>query len=253
MAFGLDDLIVPAVSGALSLLGGQQRNDAQAAQAAQANAFSAQQYATRYQTTVKDMEAAGLNPMLAYSQGAGTAPSGQQGQMSDAVTPAVQSFTQSRVASAQVANIEADTANKQASADLIQGQAAQAWASAGQSNAQTGLISATVDKTKQEIANLSTDNEKAKATIDNLRAEYQNLVKQGWNLTEVGNQLRATVAKIQSEIPQIQMQTLLTEANNTLANFDIKAASDMGNAGRTLGQLKPFFDLLTSILRASRR
>jgi hypothetical protein len=31
-----------------------------------ANAFSAQQFATRYQTTVKDLEAAGLNPMLAY-------------------------------------------------------------------------------------------------------------------------------------------------------------------------------------------
>ncbi len=62
------------VGGLFSLLGGERRNDAQAEQAAAANAFSAQQFATRYQTTVKDMEAAGLNPMLAYSQGGGVSP-----------------------------------------------------------------------------------------------------------------------------------------------------------------------------------
>lgn len=44
---------------------------------AAANAFSAQQYATRYQTTVKDLEAAGLNPMLAVSNGPGSAPTAQ--------------------------------------------------------------------------------------------------------------------------------------------------------------------------------
>ena len=90
--FGIDDAIIAAgVGGGLSLIGGMMGNDARAAQAREANAFSAQQFATRYQTTVKDMEAAGLNPMLAYSQGGGSPPSGQQAQMQDVVTPAVQS------------------------------------------------------------------------------------------------------------------------------------------------------------------
>ena len=53
-------------------------NQASQAIAAQNNSFNAQQYATRYQTTVKDLEAAGLNPMLAYSQGAGSPIAGQQ-------------------------------------------------------------------------------------------------------------------------------------------------------------------------------
>lgn len=66
-----------ALSAGLNYAGTQdQINVAQQNQAA-ANAFSAQQYATRYQTTVKDLQAAGLNPMLAYSQGAGSAPTAQ--------------------------------------------------------------------------------------------------------------------------------------------------------------------------------
>lgn len=48
----------------------------------EAQDFSAQQFATRYQTTVKDLKAAGLNPMLAYTQGGGTPP-----QASAAQTP----------------------------------------------------------------------------------------------------------------------------------------------------------------------
>jgi len=124
---GMFDGIGTAVtSGLLSVFGGERRNQAQAEQAQAANAFSAQQFATRYQTTVKDMEAAGLNPMLAYSQGGGSPPSGQQAQMQDTVTPGVESFNRTRataaqnaVQNAQVKNIEADTENKQAQASNI--------------------------------------------------------------------------------------------------------------------------------------
>ena len=62
---GLGDL----VSGFLGAQSAQRRQE-------DAQEFSAQQFASRYQTTVADMKAAGLNPMLSYSQGGGTAPSG---------------------------------------------------------------------------------------------------------------------------------------------------------------------------------
>lgn len=85
--FGIDDAVlvpaaVSAVSAGLNYFGNQDRNQTQIDLANQANTFSAQQYANRYQTTVKDLEAAGLNPMLAYGAGAGSPPS--------AVSPAVQ-------------------------------------------------------------------------------------------------------------------------------------------------------------------
>jgi len=71
----IGDIIDPVSSlltGGLNYIGTQQQNQAAAQRQADANAFNAQQFATRYQTTVKDLQAAGLNPMLAYSQGAGS-------------------------------------------------------------------------------------------------------------------------------------------------------------------------------------
>lgn len=74
--FGIDDAIMAAgVGAAANIFGNMNTNQTNRDLANQANAFSAQQYANRYQTTVKDLEAAGLNPMLAYGQGAGSPPS----------------------------------------------------------------------------------------------------------------------------------------------------------------------------------
>jgi hypothetical protein len=59
-------LAVAGIGSAADLIGGIMTNNQSAANLNTANQFSAQQFATRYQTTVKDLEAAGLNPMLAY-------------------------------------------------------------------------------------------------------------------------------------------------------------------------------------------
>lgn len=72
---GLFDGIVSGAVGALGqLIGGQQANQKNWDISQANNEWSAQQFATRYQTTVKDLEAAGLNPMLAYGQGGGSPP-----------------------------------------------------------------------------------------------------------------------------------------------------------------------------------
>lgn len=84
-------------------------NGANARQAqSSAQDFAAQQFQTRYQTTVKDMEAAGLSPMLAYSNGASGAPGGSPVTSTSNIAGAMSA---NRLASAQEAQIEAQTEN----------------------------------------------------------------------------------------------------------------------------------------------
>lgn len=79
----------PLISGGLGLLGGMLGNQSRSDIAGKTNAFNAAQSQaqmdfqermrnTQWQAGVKDMEAAGLNPMLAYSQGGAASPSGAQ-------------------------------------------------------------------------------------------------------------------------------------------------------------------------------
>ena len=231
-----------------SLLSGMLNNKAAQDRQDDAQAFSAQQFANRYQTTVQDMQAAGLNPMLAYSQGPGAAPTSSAAS-SAGYGDLGQSITQARMASAQVANIDADTENKKAQAALIEAQVAQTRASAGSLEATTELTRETVEKTRQEVINLRTDNDRAKAVIDNLRIEYDNLIKKGYNLTEVGNQLRQSIAKMKAEIPLINEQTFRTAMEGQLLRLDKEAAESVGNLGRESGQFRTLIDVLRLFTR----
>lgn len=223
-------------------------NGAQARQSQSiANDFSAQQFASRYQTTVADMKAAGLNPMLAYQQGGGNAPSG-----------ASQPGIHSNIASAYTAG---RTAPAQASRDYASAGEATSKIPLNEENAK--LAAATVSKVEQDISYSKSDQERVKAVILNLGQEYQNLMKQNWNLTEIGNQLRASIDLMKAQAGNQNMQAALAGAQDALQKqlklseehrtellrIDKDAASSFGELGKTVGALEPFLKLVWAAFR----
>lgn len=235
--------VASAVGGALDTMEARDYQEGQQDSANQFNSAQAQinrdfqerMAGTQYQRAVEDMRKAGLNPMLAYSQGGNASPAGSQA---------------SYPVSAGPSHLSAASAHR--SADAAQVSSA---ASASQAATAAKLGDATVSKVKQEVTNLETDNLRVKAVIQNLGEEYQLLVKEGYNKTEVGNQLRATVDKLRAEVPYIHSQaflnearTLLTETENRLKRLDVDAAEGVGNLGREAGQLRPLFEILRMIL-----
>ena len=89
------------VSGLGSFLGQESANRANRDIAQQQQAFQESMSNTSYQRAVADMQSAGLNPMLAYSQGGASSPGGATAQMQSSLGAAATS-------GAQAANVAAD-------------------------------------------------------------------------------------------------------------------------------------------------
>lgn len=103
-----------------ALIGGHGQAQANAANAAEAQRnrdFQERMRSTQYQTAVEDMQKAGLNPALAYSQGGAGNLSGATAthqntaaNASASAASAIQAFQSMRKTAAEIRNIEAQTA-----------------------------------------------------------------------------------------------------------------------------------------------
>lgn len=135
---GTDAGILGAIiGGAASLFGGgmadkRRRQEAvrgrefSAAEAGKQRMFQERMRSTAWQASVRDMEAAGLNPALAYSQGPAASPGGAMGssgiaRQEDVVTPAVSSAMQMKRMSADLRAIHAGVDKTKAETEVLRG------------------------------------------------------------------------------------------------------------------------------------
>lgn len=159
--FDYSKLIAPAtglIGGLVNYSGQQSTNTANAEQAQKQMDFQNAQTSTSYQRGVADMRAAGLNPMLAYSQGGAGSGTGAQAQMANPASGAVSSaFEGARTATelqAQKANIEltqAKTDETEANAENIRAQYSNIGASGKQIQATTDQVLAATKESLQRL------------------------------------------------------------------------------------------------------
>ena len=187
---GLSSLAGGLIGGVGSYMGQQSTNQANAAMSDKQMAFQDQQRSTQYQTAVKDMQAAGLNPMLAYSQGGAGNQVGATAQMQNSlgagVTSALQGIdkyqqlknltSQQELIGSQIDDTNASATLKRATAiteaykpGLTQAQTDQILKSAGLYTAQTKLTSAQEAKTRQETTIAKPTEEMSKTPYGQMR------------------------------------------------------------------------------------
>lgn len=101
---------VPAAVGAIgSFFGARGANKANRREAKKDRNFQERMRNTQWQSTIADMEAAGINPAVAYSRGANASPSGSRAQQQDAISPAISSAMQMKRMTADLDLIRAQT------------------------------------------------------------------------------------------------------------------------------------------------
>lgn len=151
--------LAAAMTGGMSLLGGGMANrarsreaatdrsfqsaealktrDFQTRQAGTQMAFQERMRSTEWQAAIRDMEAAGINPALAYSQGGASSPGGASGggatasgsraNQEDIISPAVSSAMQYRRLDEELKNMRAVRLKTQAETKVVQGKPGQVF------------------------------------------------------------------------------------------------------------------------------
>ena len=145
--FGIDDAIIGA---GIGLIGGLFQNSSQSAMADKQMKFQERMDNTKYQRTMADMKAAGLNPMLAYSQGAASAPSGAQAQVSNVGDSVVRGMQGSVSSAAQSMLMKEQLRNLTEDSKLKISQQASALAQAKAANANSAMTTALIGPTAQK-------------------------------------------------------------------------------------------------------
>ena len=199
-----------------------------AIEAAKSRDWQAQQRSTQYQTTVADLKAAGLNPMLAYQQGGAGTPTGATAQTSS--MPQIENkMAAALTAGAQAANTMytvSQTKKTEAETEV-------AHATAKQVEAQTALTTTSATNIAQQTENLK---ETVSQIRQNVKYQAEQTHTEAWRRTLMNSQ--AALADVERDLAEkkislTEAQTRLSNITSTLSQYEIPGASNKASSDQT--------------------
>lgn len=228
--------------GVLGYKGQRDANEKNLQIAREQMAFQERMSGSAYQRAVADLQAANLNPMLAYSQGGASTPVGSAPKMENALGAGVAGASQAAQALSAMQSVQ----QSQAQTELLRSQRDKTQAETVSNNLHSAKLAAEVDKMRAEQHRTSSETIPHEYQLERYFADTR--VSSARAAESVANEMRQRMEAEKGRMT-FEDDVRLRKAQRELQELDVPRAKSEANFYEKLGQLNPVLRMLLEIIK----